>query len=191
MSNRQILLIGDSLRLGYCEIVKKELEDCAEVLFPADNCRSSHHIIVSLGDWVHMCRPEDVVAVHFNCGQWDVAHFGGDDTSLTSLETYGSNLRKIIRRLKGYFPNAKLYFATTTPMNPVHSETLNYRTTEEICRYNRVAREVAAEYGVEVNDIFSIVEPWGENMFADYAHLTEEGYLHVGKATADFLRSRL
>lgn len=34
-----IFLIGDSIRLGYCETVKKELADIAEVFYVMDNCR--------------------------------------------------------------------------------------------------------------------------------------------------------
>ena len=32
---KQVLLIGDSIRMGYCEAVKEALNDCAEVIFPS------------------------------------------------------------------------------------------------------------------------------------------------------------
>ena len=36
---KQLLLIGDSIRMGYCETVKTLLADDYEVIFPKENCR--------------------------------------------------------------------------------------------------------------------------------------------------------
>ena len=36
---KKIILIGDSIRLGYCGFVKEVLADKAEVFFPEDNCK--------------------------------------------------------------------------------------------------------------------------------------------------------
>lgn len=190
MNNRQVLLIGDSIRLGYCAVAKQSLADCAEVLYPEGNCRSTHFVIESLEGWTQLCRREDVAAVHFNCGHWDAAHFGWDETSLTTVETYGFNIRKIIRRLRGYFPNAKIFFATTTPMNP-NPEKIDNRTTEEIRRYNREGVLAAEEYGVEVDDLFALTENWDESMFADACHFTEEGSRILGETVAAFIRERM
>ena len=36
---KKIVLIGDSIRMGYCEYVKNSLRDVAEVYYPPENCR--------------------------------------------------------------------------------------------------------------------------------------------------------
>lgn len=37
-----IFLLGDSIRQGYCETVRKELVDIAEVFYVSDNCRNTY-----------------------------------------------------------------------------------------------------------------------------------------------------
>ncbi len=190
MENKQILLIGDSIRMGYCATVKEALADVAEVLYPAENCRSTHFVIESLDYWVNLCRAEDVAAVHFNCGHWDAAHFGDDDTPLTTVETYGFNIRKIVRRLKKYFPNAKIYYATTCPMTPDPAPERN-RTTDEIRAYNAEGIRAAEDCGIDVDDLFALTIEWDASMFADSCHFTAEGSRILGQTVADFIRERL
>ena len=79
---KQILLLGDSIRMGYCGYVKQLLADKAEVIYPKDNCRSSQNIIMNLHDWARLCDSQRVKAVHFNCGQWDTGHFQYDPEPL-------------------------------------------------------------------------------------------------------------
>lgn len=37
--NAKVFLIGDSIRMGYCDIVKEQLSDIAEVIYPRLLCR--------------------------------------------------------------------------------------------------------------------------------------------------------
>ena len=105
---KQVLLLGDSIRMGYCEYVKEALKEKAEVVYPAENCRSSQNIIMNLGAWATLCDKENVALVYFNCGHWDAEPFHGDVEPLTSLAEYEKNLGKIVRALRTLFPNAKL-----------------------------------------------------------------------------------
>ena len=43
---KQVFLIGDSIREGYCEKVKEALRDRAEVIYPGENCRTSQYIVI-------------------------------------------------------------------------------------------------------------------------------------------------
>lgn len=184
---KQVLLIGDSIRMGYCEAVKKALNDRAEVIFPSENCMSSQYIIMRLIYWCNRCKKEDVAVVHLNCGQWDAGHFNGTPEPLTSLEEYRKNLRMIVWTLRNFFPEAQIMLATTTPMNPVHPETINPRTTQEIMEYNRVIKELAAEQGLPVNDLFEESKDWGEEFYLDYCHMTEEGYQRLANKVVDVM----
>lgn len=174
--SKQIFLIGDSIRMGYCEEVKKQLADRADVIFPPENCSSSQYIMWSLSSWVSLCRSEDTAVVMFNCGQWDAAHFQDVPKSLTSPEEYRLNLHAIISQLRKFFPQAKLLFATTTPMNPARPITCNPRTTEEIMIYNQIAAEVMDECDIAVVDLFAVAYPWGADRYVDHAHFTQDGY---------------
>lgn len=186
---KQILLIGDSIRMGYCEYVKDLLKDRAEVIYPSENCRSSQNIIINLLNWSHLCDKEKVEIIHFNCGQWDAAHFNYDLTPLTSLSEYRKNLCAIVQQMKRIFPNAKLVFATTTPMNPAYPQTINPRTTEDIIAYNDAAKQVMEEHGIAINDLFLFAENWGPEHYIDYCHMTEISYKCLGKQVSDFIKS--
>ena len=178
---KQIFLIGDSIREGYCEKVKEALRDRAEVIYPGENCRTSQYIVMRMLPWSELCRKEDVAVVHVNCGQWDAGHMNGTPEPLTSLTEYRKNLHSIIWELEKFFPQAQIILATTTPMNPAHPETINPRTTGEIVEYNRILKEVAREKNLPVNDLFEESQDWGEEFYLDYCHMTEEGYSRLAK----------
>jgi len=186
---KKVILIGDSIRMGYCNYTKQYLADTAEVMFPAENCCSTQFMIWKSKTWSQMCPSEEVAAVQFNAGQWDTACWLYDSEPITSLNEYIKNLGILIRTYRKLYPNAKLIFATTTPMNPVNPETENPRTTETIAEYNAAAVKLMNENGIPVNDLFAIANEWDGSKFVDYCHLTAEGYDILGKATADFIRN--
>lgn len=187
----QVVLIGDSIRLGYCQTVGQALAGRAEVVYPSENCRDTHAVITSLLGWSREWDAARVTLVHFNCGHWDIAHWGGDAESLTPVDCYRKNIGRIIARLRRLFPGAQIVYATTTPMNPDGSLGLNPRTTAEIIRYNGAGSAAAREQGAEINDLFAATAAWGPECYRDYCHFTPEAFERLGKITADFLESRL
>ena len=100
-----IFLIGDSIRLGYCETVKESLSDKAEVFYIDENCRNSQYVITSLNGWQgKFDHPEKVDIVQFNCGHWDVAHWSGAQESLTGRR----NMQRISVLLSSFLKNILL-----------------------------------------------------------------------------------
>ncbi len=184
---KQILLIGDSIREGYCEQVKELFKDEYEVIFPIENCRSSQAIIFSLHNWVTLTNPEDVEFVHVNCGQWDVGHIYSDKHRLTSIREYKRNIGYIIRVLRKLFVNATIVIATTTPMNPALKDeiektfktpnlslVLHPRTTKEVIKYNTVMKKVAKKNNIIINDLFELTKDWDGTHYKDVVHHTKE-----------------
>ena len=188
---KQILLIGDSIRVGYCAYVKKQLEDVVDVYYPPENCRNTQYIITSLRLWLNVCDPQKVNVIHFNAGHWDIAHWSGIGDSLTSVEEYGKNLVKIVKMMRLLYPNAKIIFATSTPMNPDGRALINPRTTKEIILYNEKAKSVCRENGVEVNDLFALCKSWEKEMFKDYAHFVDKGYERIGEQVSNAIKRYL
>ena len=178
----EILLIGDSIRMGYCGAVSNALAGKAEVRWPKGNCQSSQNILISLAWWRGLVSSPKVV--QFNCGHWDAAHWDGDDSALTSVEEYGRNVRMIVHRIRRYWPEAKIVFATTTPMNPNGVLGGNARTTESIARYNAEAVKVARSEGVEVNDLFAFTEKWPTSDYVDYCHFSKPAAKRLGEFVA-------
>ena len=180
-----ILLIGDSIRIGYCGAVSNALAGKAEVKWPKPNCQNSQNILISLAGWRGLVASPKVV--QFNCGHWDAAHWDGDDSALTTVEEYGRNVRKIICRIRRYWPEAKIVFATTTPMNPSGELGRNVRTTEAIRLYNAEGVKVAKSEGVEVNDLFAATEKWPASDYADYCHFKKAAAKRLGEIVASRL----
>lgn len=183
-----ILLIGDSIRMGYCQTVRDQLRDVANVFYPAENCRNTQYVITRLNAWSKEFPADEIGIVQFNCGHWDVAHWSGDEESLTSADEYRRNIQMIIRLLRKFFPKAKLVFATTTAMNPSGIVGVNPRYNSIIELYNRIAVEVTSQSGVTVNDLYAITKTYTAEMFRDHCHLTEAAFEELGTAVSEFLR---
>src|SRR5262245_46150553 len=65
----KVVLIGDSIRLGYAPLVAKKLEAKAVVVSPPPNGGDSANVLKNLGEWVLREKPD---LVHFNCGLHDL-----------------------------------------------------------------------------------------------------------------------
>lgn len=186
-NKKQILLIGDSIREGYCEYTKNELSDIADVYYPEENCRSSQYIITRLRFYITLCNPETVDLLLFNCGHWDVAHWSGTKYSLTSHKDYKKNIGLIVDIAKQLFPKAKIVFATTTPMNPDVKDNKDYtnpRTTKEIIKYNSIAKKVCKKLNLPIIDLFDFTKDFDASAYKDYCHYTDEKKEVMGKYVA-------
>lgn len=190
---KNVFLIGDSIRIGYCGVTRAELSDEAEVFYVSDNNRNTQFVITNIYKWVSMFSdPAKVDLIQFNCGHWDVAHWFGHDISLTSESEYARNLQIIIDLLRKSFPNAKIVFATTTTMNPEGEIGVNPRTNEEIECYNSIAVEVATRNDIPINDLYPITREWDGSYYSDpYCHFNTEANKKLGKIVADALRPYL
>lgn len=191
-NKKTVFMLGDSMRMGACGYTQKYLSDIANVIYPEDNCRYTQYTYVNLAQWVNMLpNPNSVDAVYWNNGHWDIAHWDNSPESLNSVETYCNMLVRIYNRLKKLFPNAKIIFATTTPMNPANIEWINGRTTEEIACYNKAAIETLSKFDILFYDAFELLKDKNAEFFEDYCHLTDKGFDYLGKDIADFIRKHI
>ena len=186
----KLLLLGDSIMLGYAPFLKRALGDALPVVYPEENCRNTAYLLTEINRIVASVG-SDATLVQLNCGHWDAAHFGGDKLPLTDIREYERNLVLLLHRLYRLLPSARFILATTTPMHPEGVTGANPRTTEEIEGYNRAVRSVAKREGVATVDIFNEVSRYPASFFADYCHLTPEGYSYLAEGLADWYLSHL
>jgi len=173
-NKKNVLLLGDSLRMGYEPVVRKILEDVAVVSGPNENGRWAAYTLNSLRFWLDQFEKPDVI--HWNNGLWDL----GDDYHLgrpfSLPEEYESALERTITVLNKLFPGAKIIMATTMPTdNPDSSDIENY---------NEILKLVASRHNIEVNDLFPIPKNNVALIGPDHIHLTDEGFNIVGKQVA-------
>ena len=87
---KHIILLGDSIRLGYQDIVRVELAEWAEIWAPEENGRDSRNILAHLDDWV-IARAPDLV--HLNCGLHDLKREFNATINQVPLDEYAANVR--------------------------------------------------------------------------------------------------
>lgn len=186
---KRVLLLGDSIRMGYCHIVKDDLRERAEVYYPTENCRYTQHTYVELANWMDS-QPADhaIDVIHWNNGHWDISHWDGSPEPLNSIPLYCEMLERIYRRLIAYCPKAKIVFALTTPMNPAGTIGKNPRSNQEIQCYNQAAAELMQRLGVPVNDLYQHMKDCSESFYIDHVHYTEDGYRRLAERVGAVIR---
>ncbi len=93
--NKKVLLLGDSIRIGYQEYVKRALANEYIVDYPSDNGRFCAYTYRYLGDW---CGQGEYDIVHWNCGLWDIIRLIGDEACFTSAKGYMDYIQRIFLR---------------------------------------------------------------------------------------------
>ena len=185
-----IVLIGDSIRMGYQDHVASQLAGRAEVWAPKPNGGDSRNVLAHLDQWV-LARQPDVV--HVNCGLHDLKRAFGA-ASAVPLDEYERNVRQILQRLQREL-NGAIVWATTTPVDENwHHQNKGFdRLEADVQAYNAAARAVAEDIGVPIDDLFAVVQQEGKArlLTQDGVHFTEEGSQLLGRAVAECIWGRL
>lgn len=171
---KKVLLIGDSIRRTYDKYIKQIFENDAEVYYPEDNCRFTTYILRYLPIWRDLSDTKDYDLVHWNAGLWDTLLLE-DGKCLIGFDEYKRNIRRICEMLKMYFPNAKFVFATSTPVIEENYDGKYKRYNDAIIEYNEAAVSIVKEYGMEVNDLFVLLENAPLEYHSDQTHWYTKG----------------
>lgn len=180
---KNIYLIGDSLRFGsvggtgspgYGIYVKEQLAGVANVYAPDENCRFAQYTLRRICDWCKNVDVESIDVVHWNNGLWDVMRLHGDEP-LTPVDMYVSMLERIYKKIRLFFPNAKVIFALSTSVIEKNAPKGYVRYNKEIEQYNEAAKRLMDSLGVAVNDLYSITQSFDESYYADWVHPNDKG----------------
>jgi acyl-CoA thioesterase-1 len=181
----RVLLIGDSISIGYTLPVRAALKGKANVHRPPGNCSSTGYSLTKIDEWL-------------GTGKWDVIHFnfGLHDAKLppegvrhAAPADYEKNLRQLVQRMKA--TGAKLIWATTTPV-PMGGNLAPNRRFGDIATYNAIAAKVMAENGVAINDLNAAIAPHVEKVGRPTdVHFTEEGNALLAQGVAREVSARL
>ena len=189
---KTVILVGDSIRMGYEPVAVRELAGWAEVIeLGGIQGGNTRNILVHLDEWV-VSRDPDIV--HLNAGLHDMARDPGPGPeNRVPVGEYRANLERILQTLQRD-TGAALVFALTTPVDLGRQLAIARgvnRTSEDVAAYNAAAREVAAGLGVAVNDLHAaVVEGGGAELLAeDGVHFTAAGDEVLGRAVAAAVRA--
>lgn len=166
----RVLLLGDSISIGYTLPVRALLQGRATVHRPPANCSSTGHGLANLDAWLGTGRWD---VIHFNFGLHD-AKLPPEGVRHAPLDVYEKNLRELVRRLKA--TGARLVWATTTPV-PLGGNLSPNRRFGDVAAYNAAAMRVMRDEGVAVDDLNAAILPHvGEVGRARDVHFAPEGY---------------
>jgi len=186
----KVLVVGDSISMGYTPYVVERLAGKAEVLHNAGNAGDSNHIVANLAEWLAEVPAE---VIHFNCGLHDIKLDRRLRTHQVPLDTYQANLREILRQLRT--TNAKLIWATTTPVvEPRHQASRDFdRLNRDVDGYNAAAGAIMDRAGIAINDLHGAIVSAGadELICDDGVHMTEQGSRMLGALVTDRVRQFL
>ena len=178
---KKVVLIGDSIRMGYDKYVKEALDGVAEVFYPPENCRFAEYVLRYAHEWKTNGEwGDDVDLVHWNAGLWDALELFGDEP-LTSLSYYEEAIKRIDKRLRMLFPKAKFVFATSTNVSEKMSRPEFTRHNSTIQKYNDAALRALSDTDTVINDLHPITASVPDSYHSDWVHFyTPEGTELIG-----------
>ncbi len=183
-----VLILGDSISIGYTPVVRRHLAGIANVLRPDANCGDTRNGLLHLDAWLGQ-TPWRVI--HFNWGLHDLCYrhplatvYGNRDkvrgTQSVPLPQYRANLAALVARL--IETGATLIWASST-MVP---ENEPGRVAGEEVSYNDAASSIMREHDIAVNDLYALSRSFASDFFVEPgdAHFTKHGYEQLGQQTA-------
>ncbi|MBO7397852.1 MAG: SGNH/GDSL hydrolase family protein [Clostridia bacterium] len=191
---KRVLLLGDSIRMGYDEYVKELLTGEFEVVYDdADNGRFAAYTLWQANQFFRHCGRFDVV--HWNNGYWDMNVEAPMVEAIHPVPEYVHFLGRILAEIRrnGAVP----VFATSTPIlseeaaQVVMKEGIprTFYKNEWVVEYNKAAVDFMEREGVAVNDLYSLcLESPTYYKSPDLLHLTQEGYKRCAEQTAAAIR---
>lgn len=189
---KKIILLGDSIRLGYENYVKENLDGVCEVYSPKENCRMAEYVLRTIIDWKREENfPEDADLIFWNAGLWDVARIMHEEP-ITPPEFYRYLIKHIDKRLRLLFPKAKIAFATSTAVIEEEFDDGFTRHNYDIEYYNQIAKEVLSETDTLICDLYEATKNAPEVCHSDVTHYNSpEGVELVGGTVLSFIAKTL
>jgi acyl-CoA thioesterase-1 len=183
----RVLILGDSISIGYTPFVREILADMATVVRPtvangdkAENCAGTNYGKDQIARWLQL-EGGAFDVIHFNFGLHDLKHVDPDTGKNSNdpihphqsrLKNYTAQLRSIAQELQA--SGAQLIFATTTPVP--EGNVRPFRDPEDVVKYNAAAWGVMSELGIPINDLYGFALPrLAEIQQPANVHFTPEG----------------
>ena len=195
-----VLIIGDSISIGYTRLVREKLTGKANVYRPMngkgpDNCGDTTIGLKKIDGWLGKQKWD---VIHFNWGLWDLCcrnpqskEQGNRDKVggkvLSTPADYEKNLEQLVTRLEA--TGAKLIWANTTVVP--EGEAGRFVGDDE--KYNAIAARVMQKHGIATDDLFTLTKGFAGKFStkAGDVHYTVAGYEKLAIQVAATIESSL
>lgn len=185
----RVLLIGDSISMGYTIPVREALRGVANVRRIPGNAGMTERGLANLEAWL---GAGNWAAIHFNFGLHDLKYLSADGkldlsgTQVCGVAAYELNLGTLAMRLLA--TGAKIVWASTTPV----PEGASGRKAGDEVAYNAAAARVMQKAGIPVNDLHAAVRlELATYQLPRNVHFNDAGSKFLGARVAECLRRAL
>ncbi len=179
----RVLLLGDSISIGYTLPTRKLLAGVANVHRAQTNCGPTSRGVEQLDRWLGTGKWD---VIHFNWGLHDLKWIEGKRQ--IPLEKYKENLEQLVARLKK--TDARLLWCSTTPVP--QGDLKPPRTNEDVIAYNAAAQKIMEENGIATDDLYAFAASrLGDIQRPVNVHFTPKGSQQLAEKVAQAIRSAL
>lgn len=186
----RVLVIGDSISMGYTPVVREMMKGKANLHHPPENCQWSAYGVEKLDRWLGD-KKWDVIT--FNFGLHDLKFVDAKNNAvdvanghqLASADEYEKNLSEIAKRLKA--TGAKIIFVNTTPV-PANTGT---RVEGSESKYNEAAARVMADEKIPTVDLHAMAIANPRLQLPANVHFTKQGYKTLGEQVKESIEEAL
>jgi len=187
----RVLLIGDSISIGYTLQVRRLMKGKANIHRPPTNCGPTTNGLKNLDSWLGD-KKWDVI--HFNWGLHDLKYMNGSGKLVpvdqgkqqVPPKQYEENLTKLVERLEK--TGAKLIWRSTTPV----PEGAQGRVVGDSEKYNAIAAKIMKAHDIPTDDQYTFVMPQQKKlMLKANVHFTKPGSEALAKQVVKAVEAAL
>lgn len=189
----RVLLIGDSISIGYTLAVREELKGKANVHRPTTNCGPTTNGLANLDKWL---GEKEWDVIHFNWGLHDLKYMDEKGGLLSPTDPkakqqvppadYEKNLRELVASLKK--TKATLIWCSTTPV----PEGSAGRIADDSVKYNEVAAKVMKDNDIATDDLHAFAKArLADIQLKANVHFSPEGSKVLAKQVAESISAAL
>jgi len=191
----KVLIIGDSISIGYTPYVAEMLQGDALVRHIAGNAQHTGTGLKKIDRWLGDTKWD---VIYFNWGLWDFCYRSPESTDeahrdklhgtvAIPLKEYETNLNQLVNRLEK--TGAKLLWASTT----VVPEGEAGRFAGDDLKYNAVAAGIMKRHGIRIDDLNALTRGFPHELFRgpEDVHYTSAGYRKIAIQVGESIRNAL
>lgn len=187
----RVLIIGDSISMGYTLDTRAMLKGQANLHRPPTNCGPTTKGLEQLDDWLGEGKWD---VIHFNWGLHDLKYMNEKGQLVdvdkgkqqVPIDEYAKNLDELVKRLKK--TGATLIWRNTTPV----PEGSKGRVAGDAAKYNAAAARVMEKHKVQIHDLYSFAKKHEKDIqLPKNVHYSKEGSKKLAEQVAAVIKAAL
>ncbi len=177
----RVLLVGDSICLGYFGKVQALLQGKASMAYLATS--------KAIPDPAYLEEVKTLLDEY----KFDVIHFNnglhGMDYTEREYERHFPNLIKLFRKMQ---PQAKLIWANSTTWRESAPNLDQFHpNNDRVIARNRIADQIVSKDGIPIDDLYRLVADHPEWKANDGVHFNDQGYSALADQVAEYVLKAL